>query len=128
MLRAGVDGLNEGAARAGLEAPNAIAVTILTGDQEAPPYVLGNRVRAAIEGGCKGVTCSTADVHEAKQLGPRLLTVVSGIRRTDGDATNGEGTAVAAFETGADLLVIGHVVTGADDHIRAAEELVASLD
>jgi orotidine-5'-phosphate decarboxylase len=127
MLRAGVDGLNEGAARAGLEAPNAIAVTILTGDQEAPPYVLGNRVRAAIEGGCKGVTCSIADVREAKQLGPRLLTVVSGIRRTDAEVSTEEGTARAALDTGADLLVVGHAVTGADDHIRAAEELVSSL-
>lgn len=129
MLRAGVDGLNEGAARAGLDAPTAIAVTILTGDQEAPPYVLGNRVRAAIEGGCKGVTCAVGDVREAKQLGPRLLTVVSGIRPGDttGDPQEDAATPQTAIEVGADLLVVGRAVTGAEDRAQAAEQLVAAL-
>lgn len=130
MLRAGVDGLTEGAARAGLDAPVAIAVTILTGDQEAPPYVLGNRVRAAIEGGCKGVTCSAPDIHEVKQLGPRLMTVVSGVRVNDGAVEPGEEptTPNAAVESGADLLVIGRSITGAEDRVAASEELIAAFD
>lgn len=129
MLRAGVEGLNEGAARAGLDAPSAIAVTILTGDQEAPPYVLGNRVRAAIEGGCKGVTCSVADVREAKQLGPRLLAVVSGIRPSTEATESRDDTTTpeAAIEVGADLLVVGRAVTGVEDRVKAAEQLVAAV-
>src|ERR1700730_18134795 len=40
MLRAGVAGLAEGAARAGLEPPVALAVTILTSDAGAPAHIL----------------------------------------------------------------------------------------
>ena len=40
MLRAGVEGLQIGAERAGLEAPTALAVTILTSDAGAPPHIL----------------------------------------------------------------------------------------
>lgn len=129
MLRAGVDGLSEGAARAGLETPTAVAVTILTGDQEAPPYVLGNRVRAAIEGGCKAVTCSVPDIHEAKQLGPRLQTVVSGVRPTGApeDSYEEAVTPQSALESGADLLVLSRAITAAEDRVAAAEELIASL-
>ncbi len=52
MLRAGVEGLAEGAARAGLEPPVALAVTILTSDAGAPSHIVGNRVRNALEAHC----------------------------------------------------------------------------
>src|SRR5262245_9331733 len=68
MLRAGVDGLRDGAEAAGLPAPMALGVTILTSDGDAPPHILAKRVAAAAEGGCGGVVCAAADVHEAKQL------------------------------------------------------------
>ncbi len=48
MLRAAVDGLRDGAEAAGLPAPVALAVTILTSDADAPPHILGRRVAAAI--------------------------------------------------------------------------------
>lgn len=129
MLRAGVDGLNEGAARAGLEAPKALAVTILTGDQEAPPHILGNRVRTAVEGGCHGLVCSAPDVREAKQLAPRLKAVVTGVRPNGAPEDEYETAATphAAIEAGADLLVLGRAITGAADRVRAAEELIISL-
>src|SRR5688500_2723428 len=80
MLRAGVEGLAEGALRAGLPEPVALGVTILTSDAGAPPHILGKRVQAALEGGCLGIVCAAADVAEAKQLAPRLVAVVPGIR------------------------------------------------
>ena len=85
MLRAGVDGLAEGAAGAGLQAPLALAVTILTSDDGAPPHILPKRVAAAIEAGCGGIVCAAADVREAKQYGPRLFAVVPGIRPAGAD-------------------------------------------
>ncbi len=129
MLRAGVDGLSEGAARAGLDSPNALAVTILLGDNEAPPHILGNRVRAAVEGGCQGLVCAAADIREAKQLAPRLSTVVTGIRPTGApeDEYQENTTPQAALASGADLLVVGRAVTAAGDRVKAAEELVVSL-
>lgn len=129
MLRAGVEGLNEGAARAGLDAPQALAVTILTGDNDAPPHILGNRVRAAVEGGCQGIVCPAVDIKEAKLLAPRLSAAVTGIR-ADGAAGDDEEEATtpqAALAAGADLLIVGSGVTAADDRIKAAEELIALI-
>jgi orotidine-5'-phosphate decarboxylase len=129
MLEAGVAGLAEGAAGAGLETPVALAVTVLTSDTGAPPHILGQRVRAAVQAGCGGVVCAASDVQEAKSLAPDLLAVVPGIRAT-GAARHDQGraaTAAEAFEAGADLLVIGRAVTAAADRQAAAAELVASV-
>jgi len=139
MLRAGVEGLREGAEAAGLPHPNALAVTILTSDGDAPGHILGHRVAAAVEAGCDGVVVAASDVREARQLAPRLLTVVPGIRMAVQGAsglTSGvsdthdqarPATPSQALEIGADLLVIGRTVTAAEDPQAAAEALVASL-
>jgi orotidine-5'-phosphate decarboxylase len=129
MLRAGVEGLQVGAARAGLPQPVALAVTVLTSDSGAPAHILGLRVAIALEAGCQGVVCAAADVREAKQLAPRLLTVVPGLR-TAGAATDDPKRAAppeAAAAAGADLLVIGRSVTAAPDRIAAAAALADSL-
>lgn len=129
VLRAAVEGLNEGADRAGLPAPSALAVTILTSDPDAPPHILGKRVAAAIEARCAGVVCAASDVREAKQLAPRLLAVVPGVRPA-GSPTHDQARAATpqeAVEAGADLLVVGRAVTAADDRAAAAEALVKSL-
>ncbi len=129
MLRAGVEGLEEGARAAGLGKPTALAVTILTSDGGAPAHILGRRVTAAMESGCGGVVCAAADVHEAKQLAPRLVTVVPGIRMPSGNPHDQARSATPreALAAGADLLVIGRTVTAAADRPAAAAALVASL-
>ena len=129
MLRAGVEGLSDGAARAGLPAPTALAVTILTSDAGAPPHILGKRVQAAVEGGAGGLVCAAGDVKEAKQLAPRLVAVVPGIRPA-GVATHDQARAAtpqAALAAGADLLVVGRAVTAASDRAAAAAEIAASV-
>jgi orotidine-5'-phosphate decarboxylase len=129
MLRAGVDGLRDGAEAVGLPAPVALAVTILTSDADAPAHILGRRVAAAVEGGCGGVVCAAADVREAKQLAPRMLAVVPGIRPAAVERHDQARAATPqqALDAGADLLVIGRAVTAAPDPARAAAELVESL-
>ena len=129
MLRAGVDGLRDGAEAAGLPAPVALAVTILTSDAGAPPHILGRRVMTAVEGGCGGVVCAASDVAEAKELAPRMLAVVPGIRPASSDRHDQARAATPqqALASGADLLVIGRAVTGAHDPARAAADLVDSL-
>ena len=130
MLRAGVEGLAEGAEGAGLPHPTALAVTILTSDGDAPPHILGHRVAAAVEAGCGGLVLAAADVKEAKQLAPRLLTVVPGIRMASADPHDQARPATPrhAVDAGADLLVVGRTVTAAADPAEAAAALVASLD
>jgi len=133
MLRAGVDGLAEGAAAAGLPAPLAIAVTILTSDSGAPAHILGRRVATAVEGGCGGIVCAANDVHEAKELAPRMIAVVPGIRLAHGEHHDQARAATPqeAVGSGADLLVVGRAVTHADDPEAAAaalsEAVVAAL-
>lgn len=130
MLRAGVEGLAEGAERAGLPHPVALAVTVLTSDGDAPAHILGHRVAAAVEAGCGGLILAAADVHEAKQLAPRMLAVVPGIRMPTSETHDQArpSTPADAVREGADLLVIGRTVTEARDPEAAAEALTASLD
>ncbi len=78
MLRAGVEGFHEGAAAAGLPEPIALAVTVLTSDDTAPPHVVPHRIALAVEAGCGGIVCAAADVRDAKELAPRLVAVVPG--------------------------------------------------
>ena len=129
MLRAGVDGFIEGAAAAGHEAPIPLAVTVLTSDGEAPPHILPKRVELAVEAGAKGLICAGTDLPFIRELVPRFTLVVPGTRPT-GVSSHDQArvtTPEAALGAGADLLVIGRAVTGADDPVKAAEALVASL-
>jgi orotidine-5'-phosphate decarboxylase len=129
VLRAGVEGLTEGAERAGLPVPAALGVTILTSDPDAPPHILAKRVAAAVEAGCAGVVCAAADVLEAKSIAPRLLTVVPGLR-PPGSPSHDQArsaTPADALAAGADMLVIGRAVTAAADRPAAASALIDSL-
>jgi orotidine-5'-phosphate decarboxylase len=129
MLRAGVEGMAEGAERAGLEAPVALAVTVLTSDRDAPPHIVPKRVRIAVEGGCKGIVCAAEDAREARRYGPRLTVVVPGIRPS-GTSRNDQARAATpkeALEAGADVLVVGRAVTAAPDPAAAAAALVGEL-
>jgi len=129
MLRAGVDGLNDGAQAAGLPPATALAVTVLTSDRGAPAHILGQRVASAVEGKCGGVVCAAADAQEAKQMAPRLMVAVTGIR-AEGTETHDQARAATpqqAFDAGADLVVIGRAVTLASDRAAAAEALLAGL-
>jgi len=129
MLKAGVTGLKEGAEAAGLPEPRALAVTVLTSDDDAPPHILGQRVAAAAEAGCDGIVCAASDVREAKKLMPKLLAVVPGIRPAGADAHDQARSATPqeALEAGADMLVVGRAVTSAEDPAVAAAELAESI-
>jgi orotidine-5'-phosphate decarboxylase len=129
MLSAGVDGFLAGASSAGLPAPIPLAVTVLTSDDQAPAHILQKRVQAALEGGCKGIVCAAADVHEAKQYGPRLTADVPGIRPAGSPAHDQARAATPeeAMAAGADVLVIGRAVTRADDPAAAAAAVAESL-
>jgi orotidine-5'-phosphate decarboxylase len=129
VLRAGVEGLAEGAEKAGLRSPSALAVTILTSDPDAPPHILGKRVAAAVESHCAGVVCAASDVREAKQLAPRMFAVVPAVR-PEGTAVQDQvrsATPAEAVAAGADLLVVGRPVTGAADRPAAAAAIAASM-
>lgn len=130
VLRAGVEGLAEGADRAGLEPPTALAVTILTSDTGAPPHILARRLAFAVEARCDGVVCAAADVREIKELAPRMMAVVPGIRPagTPQHDQRRAATPTEAIAAGADMLVVGRAVTAAPDREAAAAALAASIE
>ena len=129
MLRAGVDGLRDGAGRAGLPEPFPLAVTVLTSDSGAPPHILPARVALAAETQCGGIVCAAADLTEARQIAPNLLRVVPGIRPAGSDRHDQARAATPreAVDNGADLLVIGRPVTHAADPVAAALAIVDEL-
>ncbi|MEI2638125.1 MAG: orotidine-5'-phosphate decarboxylase [Microthrixaceae bacterium] len=129
MLRAGVEGLAEGADNAGLPQPTSLAVTVLTSDDTAPPHIVPNRVRVALEGGCGGIVLAASDLQIARELAPRLKRVVPGIRLAGG-ARHDQARAATpqdAAANGADLLVVGRAVTKAEDPAAAAAAIAASI-
>jgi len=129
MLRAGDQGLREGAAAAGLPEPTSLAVTILTSDAGAPPHILGKRLTAAMEAGCGGIVCAASDLEEARTLAPAMTRVVPGIRLA-GDASHDQArpaTPAEAAAEGADILVIGRTVTRAPDRAAAAAAVAAEV-
>lgn len=129
MLKAGVEGFISGAIDAGLPTPTALAVTVLTSDGDAPAHILPKRVQAALEAGCGGIVCAASDVAEAKQYGPRLFTVVPGIRPAGAPRHDQARAATPeeAITSGADLLVIGRAVTHSTDPAMAADAIATAV-
>jgi orotidine-5'-phosphate decarboxylase len=141
MLRAGVEGLETGAAEVGAMQdgpgrPLALGVTVLTSEPDASAFP--GRLRAAEKGGCGGVVCSVRELPAVQRFrgtppypreGSRLLAVVPGIRLPGGDVHDQAriGTPAEAIAAGADLLVVGRAVTGAPDPEAAAAALSAAL-
>ena len=125
MLRAGVEGLKEGARDGGHAEPIALGVTVLT--SEADTGAFAARLALAGDAGCDGVVCSAFEIADARARG--LRTMVPGLRLAGTPthdqarvATPGEATA-----RGGDWLVIGRTVTGAPDPVAAASKVAAEV-
>lgn len=129
MVAAGVEGLAEGAAAAGSAPPVALGVTVLTSEASAPAGELARRVQLAASAGCGGVICAGTDLDVVHAAGPGLRTVVLGTRPAGTEVHDQARvtTPAQALAAGADLLVIGRVVTAAADPEGAARALTGEL-
>jgi orotidine-5'-phosphate decarboxylase len=129
MMRAAVEGLSEGAGQAGLPAPTALAVLVLTSHQDAPPGLLLERLGAAVTAGSPGIVCAAADLPTIRAKAPSIFAVTPGIRLPGGHTHDQArvSTPGEAIARGANLLVIGRAVTGADDPAGAAAEVAAQV-
>lgn len=123
MLRAGVEGLLEGANAAGHEPPVPIAVTVLTSDNDTRAF--DTRLAHAIESGCGGVVCSVEEIARVRKARGDFVTIVPGVRFADGARHDQArvGTPEAVARAGATVLVVGRAVTGSDDPRGAAQRV-----
>lgn len=129
MLRAGLDGLTEGADSAGLPVPMVLAVTVLTSDTNAPDELLRERVELTLAAGCRGVICAVTDLRAVKTHAPHIFAVTPGIRPA-GVASHDQArtaTPAVAIASGADVLVVGRAVSDASDPAEAAAEVAAEV-
>jgi orotidine-5'-phosphate decarboxylase len=127
MLRAGVEGLAEGAREAGGAPATAIAVTVLTSDPDARAFE--ERLERAIEGGCGGVVCSVQEVARVHAARPDFVTIVPGVRFADGEVHDQArvGTPDEVARAGGNVLVVGRAVTRARDPRAAAQRVSEAI-
>ena len=131
MLRAGAEGLAEGASEAGVRAPCALGVTVLTSEPDASPF--DARLALAVASGCGGVVCSVQELGRVKSQHPGLVAVVPGIRPKGSDVDDQArvGTPGDVARSGADVLVVGRPVTAAvspEDAARRIHDEVAATN
>ena len=134
MMEAAVAGLRRGSdGRAGI-----LAVTVLTSLDESALGSIGvgrsmaDQVGAlasqASDAGAEGVICSAHEIADVKRAAPRLLAVTPGIRPR-GAATQDQkrvATPETAIASGADYIVVGRAITGAEDVVAAAKMIAIS--
>lgn len=137
MLEAALQGAADGAPS---HPPKVIAVTVLTsldhealselGLEHAPGDLVVRWARLAKEVGLDGVVASALEAPAVRrECGPDFLIVTPGIRpawSSTGDQRRimSPSEAVAA---GADILVIGRPITGAESPIEAASRIIEEL-
>ena len=122
-------GLDAGAKEAGLPAPTALGVTVLTSEPDAPDDLLRERVTTALDAGCGGLVCGAPDLALIRRLAPGATLVVPGTR-PPWAARDDQGrvtTPAEALAAGADLLVVGRAVTAAPDPGTAMADYVATI-
>jgi orotidine-5'-phosphate decarboxylase len=130
MVRAAVSGAQEGAARAGVEPPSVIGVTVLSslgGEDLASPLSLAYE---AVSAGAAGVVVSGSDVGPVREmLGSEPLVIVPGVRPAG--AANGDQvrvlTPAEALAAGANYIVVGRPITQARDPAAAARGILEAV-
>ncbi len=140
MLRAAADAARDSAAALGCTPPLMIAVTVLTSLDDDDLHHMGIAGTAhdqvlrladlTQQCGLDGVVCSAREVTALKrQNGRNFKLVVPGIRPTwaSSDDQKRIVTPAKAVADGADFLVIGRPITGADDPVAAADKISAEI-
>jgi orotidine-5'-phosphate decarboxylase len=140
MMEAACDAAAEEAAKIGAPIPLILAVTVLTSldDQDLNDIgvndnTLDHVIRLAAlaqECGLDGVVCSAAEIEGLRQrCGDEFKLLTPGIRPDWAEAGDQKRivTPGEAIKRGADYLVIGRPIYGADDPAEAARKIAAEI-
>ncbi len=140
MMEAALEAAREGAEDTEAPRPLVLGVTVLTSLDDADLEAVGQRgpaseqvlrlARLAQDCGLDGVVCGPREIAALRQAcGPGFTLVVPGIRPDWAAADDQKRitTPREALEAGADYLVIGRPITGAEDPAAAARRVAAEL-
>jgi orotidine-5'-phosphate decarboxylase len=90
-----------------------------------------SRARRALQAGCDGVISSGLEVAKLREnIDSKLLVITPGIRPVDNKPAGDQKRVVTvetAFSNGADYIVVGRPIRGADQPRAAAEAIQASI-
>jgi orotidine-5'-phosphate decarboxylase len=140
MMRAARDAAGEEAAKLGIDAPQILAVTILTSLDDAALAAIGyahqsrDQVLRLAEltqaAGLAGIVCSAHEIAAVRDAcGPDFVLMVPGIRPAGSSSDDQKRimTPREALTAGATHLVIGRPITGATNPAAAARTIIESL-
>lgn len=141
MLRAAEKAAQETALQSGRDAPLVLGVTVLTSldshelNEIGMDSNVGRQVERlatlAVRAGLRGLVCSPLEIAGLRQYLPgRVKLVTPGIRPDGAGADDQKRTLTPreAMAAGADWLVIGRPICGAENPRAAAESILASLN
>jgi orotidine-5'-phosphate decarboxylase len=141
MMRMTIADVSKVCRTEGLAKPKILAVTVLTSlNREDLKRVgvmsgVGNQVvrlaKLARQAGMDGVVASAHEVARIRsECGRHFLIVTPGVRPREGSWEDQKRvtTPEAAIRAGADYLVVGSPIRGADDPAAAAREIVAAME
>jgi orotidine-5'-phosphate decarboxylase len=130
----------DAASAAGVAPPRILAVTVLTSHDDDGLHRLGvagpcgravvRLAGVARDAGADGVVCSPLEVAAVRETFPEAILVVPGIRPASAsrDDQSRVATPAQAVGAGADRLVIGRPITGAEDPAEAARAIAAEIE
>ena len=141
MLERALEGANEAAKQTGNKAPLILGVTVLTSMDESDLHEVGvnktpesqviHLAQMATGAGLKGLVCSPKEIAPLREvLPPEVQLVTPGIRPVGSEAGDQKRVMnpTEAIEAGADWLVIGRPIYGADNPREAAEDILESIN
>lgn len=140
MVRAAVKGAALGAKSAGHEAPNILAVTVLTSMDDAALASTGvtgalelqveKLAKLSVGAGASGLVCSVREAARLRALlGSDVVLCTPGVRPAGaaaGDQARAESP-TQAVAAGSNLLVIGRPIYGAEDPLAAAKAIALEV-
>ncbi len=137
MMKYALEGAQDGAQKAGVRVPKVLGVTILTSLDEEDMELIGfygstdelvmRLARLTDEAGLSGIVCSAMEIEMIRRNMRKDFTLmVPGIRPAGSDIGDQKRimTPKQALDAGADHLVIGRPITGAEDPEKMIEDIL----